>query len=110
MNKSIESVKSATNNEKVRTYCDILTWNADKTFTATFIKKNGEERELTFKPSIDLYELIGKKALGNNLSALETKTLNDIITVTEIVSVEDGVNLRLRSVNLATITSLKFAA
>ena len=114
MNRSILYVDEHTREARVRYFTDMLIRNRNKKFVATFVKKDGSIRSMTFVPRTEYNKLIGKETTAWGREMVKSKARLNMITVTELY-VPDGVIgshecFRPRTINLNTILDLRLAA
>ena len=73
MNITINAVNLTTNDKNVRKFSDMLLRNPTSKFKATFVKRNGENREMCFVPNTEWNKLVGKKGCSFALTVLQSK-------------------------------------
>lgn len=100
MNLSITEVSKSTTDERIKELTRQLFVNANRRVRVKFIKKNGELRTMEFVPRNQYNAVLGNESTAMGRSIVAAKVRYGMITVCEIVG---GVELRPRTVNLATV-------
>ena len=107
MNNTINAVNLTTNDKNVRKFSDMLLRNPNSKFKATFVKSNGENREMCFVPNTEWNKLVGKKGCETGRKIVRTKVQRGMIGVTEMIADGDTFKVQPRTINLKTCISLE---